>query len=90
MKKRNSMNPNQAELVEDHRERIEKHDLDVEDDEEHRRQVEADREALLLRRPGGDARLERHRARAGPCARALREDEGHRRPSMPGWLREEP
>ena len=47
-----------------HRERVQEHDLDVEDDEEHRRQVEADREALLLRRPRRDAGLERDRARA--------------------------
>jgi hypothetical protein len=50
------------ELVEDDGERIQEDDLDVEDDEEHRRQVEADREAAVHRRSVGDARLERQRA----------------------------
>src|SRR5206468_6056328 len=40
-----------GELVEDHRERVEEDNLDVEDDEEHRREVEADREAFLVGRP---------------------------------------
>src|SRR5207302_10021025 len=42
------------------------------------REVEADGEALLLRRARGDARLERQRARAHPGRRPRREDERHR------------
>src|SRR4029453_9093356 len=42
-----------------------------------RRQVEADREALLLWRPEGDARLEGHGSLPGPLGRARREDERH-------------
>src|SRR4029078_2623300 len=45
------------ELVEDHRQRIQEDDLDVEDDEEHRRQVEADREPAPLGPALGGARL---------------------------------
>src|SRR4029077_20069384 len=52
-------------------------DLDVEDDEEHRRQVEADREALTGGRPGRDARLERDHPGACPGLRPGAEDEGH-------------
>src|SRR5262249_15055989 len=37
-----------GELMEDDGQRVEEHDLDVEDDEQHRGEVEADREALLL------------------------------------------
>src|SRR3954451_16412662 len=70
--------PEPRELMEDHRERVEKHDLDVEDDEQHRRQVEADREALLARRAGGDARLERDRP--GPHAPVRTRREGEREP----------
>src|SRR5581483_11610363 len=66
-----------AERVELHGERIEKDDLDVEDDEQHRGEVEAHVEALRLHRPLRDARLERHRARARPPRRPLRELEGH-------------
>src|SRR4029079_1282402 len=51
--------PEPRELVEDHGERVEKDDLDVEQDEEHRRQVEADGEALALWRTLRDAGLER-------------------------------
>ena len=47
--------------MQDHRERIEKDDLDVEEDEQHRRQVEADGEALRSRRARRDAGLERDR-----------------------------
>ena len=54
-----------ASCVEDDRERVEEDDLDVEDDEEHRRQVEADREALLPRRA-----RRRRRTRTGSCAPA--------------------
>src|SRR5262249_1353159 len=70
------------ELVEDHGERVEEHDLDVEEDEEHRRQVEVDGEALRGRRPLRDARLERDPACAYAARRPLREDEAggdHRR-----------
>src|SRR5204863_1214397 len=52
--------------------------LDVEDDEEHRRQVEADREPLLLRRSRRHAGLERDHAGARPGLRAGREDERER------------
>ena len=72
---RNSKNPNQRELVQDHGERIEKDDLDVEEDEEHRGQVEADGEALPLRRPLRDAGLERDRPGAHAPVRPLGEDE---------------
>ena len=48
MKARNSIKPEPAERVELDRERIQKDDLDVEEDEEHRGEVEADREALVL------------------------------------------
>src|SRR5207249_2214958 len=58
-----------------HRERIEKDDLDIEENEEHRRQVEVDVEALLLRHSLGDAGLERDRAGAHAAVRSLREDE---------------
>src|SRR5205807_1710197 len=64
-----------GEGVQDDRERIQEDDLDVEDDEEHRRQVEADREALLARRPGGDAGLERDRPRADAAVWAGRQGE---------------
>jgi hypothetical protein len=46
-KTRNSKNPNHASSWRITASGIEKDDLDVEEDEEHRRQVEADREALL-------------------------------------------
>ena len=48
MKNRSSTKPNQPSWWRIDRERIQEDDLDVEDDEEHRREVEADREALLL------------------------------------------
>ena len=44
---RNSTSPNQRECLELHRERVQEHDLDVEQDEQHRREVEADGEAPL-------------------------------------------
>jgi hypothetical protein len=62
--------------VEDHSERIQEHDLDVEDDEEHRREVEADREALNSGRAGRDAGLKRELAPAYMLMRARRKDEG--------------
>src|SRR5690606_1842337 len=57
-------------------------DLDVEEDEQHRGQVEADGEALPAHRPRGDARLERDGAVADHPPRPLREREArgdHRR-----------
>ena len=66
-KKPSSASANAPDRVEHHGERVEEDDLDVEDDEEHRRQVEADREALL-RRPGRDAGLERDRLGARRAA----------------------
>src|SRR5207253_2688330 len=69
--------PEPRELVEDDSERVEEDDLDVEDDEEHRGQVEADREALRLRRPLRDARLEGEHACARAPRRPLRERERH-------------
>src|SRR5206468_1485952 len=65
------------ELVEDHGERIQEDDLDVEEDEQHRREVEADREAPGVRRSARDAGLERHRPRAQSARRPLREHEAH-------------
>src|SRR3954465_5732058 len=69
------------ELVEDHSERIQEDDLDIEDDEEHRRQVEADREAGGGGRPERDAGLERQRpgthAAVGPGGQRER-GEDHR------------
>ena len=50
----------QRELPQLHGERIEEHDLDVEDDEQHRRQVVRDREARRLR-----TRRSRRRTRRG-------------------------
>ena len=50
MKVRNSASPNHPSAFSWIGERIEKDDLDVEEDEEHRRQVEADGEAPVLRR----------------------------------------
>ena len=72
MKKPNSAKPNHPSACSHERERVEEDDLDVEDDEEHRRQVEADREALLRRRAGRDAGLEGDRARAGVGSGASR------------------
>src|SRR6185437_8530840 len=46
------------ELVQDDTERIQEDDLNVEDDEEHRRQVEADREPLPAQRTGRDTGFE--------------------------------
>src|SRR5215211_5945408 len=66
------------ELVEDHCQRIQEDDLDVEEDEQHRREVEADREASRLRSAARDARLEGDRARAPPLPRPLGEHERHR------------
>src|SRR5207244_3654559 len=62
-------------LVEDDGQRIQKDDLDVEDDEEHRRQVEADRETLRVGHAGRDARLERKRSRPTAAMWTRREDE---------------
>src|SRR6266498_5132729 len=64
------------ELVEDDGQRIQEHDLDVEDDEEHCRQVKADREALRLRGSKRDARLEGDRSRADATVWTRREGEG--------------
>src|SRR6266852_7410000 len=50
--------PEPAERVELHGERVQEHDLDVEDDEKHRREVEADGEALGLHLTQRDAGLE--------------------------------
>src|SRR5262249_54874975 len=74
--------PEPRELVEDHGERVEEDDLDVEEDEQHRRQVEVDGEALRTRRPLRNARLERDTAGAHAPCRPLREEEAggdHRR-----------
>ena len=84
-KTRNSTNPNHAELVEDHGERIQEDDLDVEEDEEHRRQVEADREALLAaagraETPDSNGIV---RARTRACGR-VREARSSRRSSSSG------
>ena len=46
MKNESSQNANQPRALQHDGERIQEDDLDVEDDEEHRGQVEADREAL--------------------------------------------
>src|SRR5688572_30482110 len=67
-----------AQLLEHDRERVEEDDLDVEEDEEHRRQVEADREALLFRRPLRDAGLEGQEARLDPPLRSGGEEERER------------
>src|SRR5207249_6007384 len=70
------------ELVQDHGQRVEEDDLDVEEDEEHRRQVEVDGEALRAWRPLRDTGLERDPPRTHPARRSLREDEAeddHRR-----------
>ena len=48
-KVRNSTRPNQPSAFELDRERVEEDDLDVEQDEQHRGEVEADREAPSLR-----------------------------------------
>src|SRR5215510_14055190 len=64
-----------GELMENDTKRIQEDDLDVEDDEEHRRQVEADGEALAARWAGRDARLERDPARPRATLRAGCEDE---------------
>ena len=55
--------------MQDHGERIQEDDLDVEEDEEHRRQVEADREALLS--SGGP--VETPDSNGIPRARVLRD-----------------
>src|SRR5262249_37560332 len=73
-----------AERVQLDRQRIEKDDLDVEEDEQHRGEVEADGEAArLARRPGRDAGLERQQLlpdpRAGPRCEEEREGEHGRR-----------
>ena len=68
MKKPNSATANQPTRLQNDRHRVKEDDLDVEDDEEHRREVEADGEALLGRRAGRDARLERDLARPCPTA----------------------
>ena len=52
-----SANPNVAQLVVHHRPGVEEDHLDVEDDEDHRDQVEANREAGGGLVAGGDARL---------------------------------
>ena len=65
MKKPNSASAKLPSCVQPERDRVEEDDLDVEDDEEHRRQVEADREALLFRRADRDTRLEGDRLLAG-------------------------
>src|SRR5262249_39825454 len=62
-------------LMQDDTERIQKHDLDVEDDEEHRYQVEADREALPARGAGRDAGLERDPTSSCTALRSGRQDE---------------
>src|SRR5439155_25502450 len=74
--------PEPRELVEDHGQRVEEDDLDVEEDEEHRCQVEVDGEALRARRSLRDAGLERDPPLAHPSRGSLREDEAeddHRR-----------
>ena len=76
--------PEPRELVEDHGERVEEDDLDVEEDEEHRREVEADGEALPLRRPLRDAGLERGRPGAHAALRPRREARSSRSSSLPG------
>src|SRR5581483_4956863 len=52
-----------------------KHDLDVEEDEEHRGEIEADGKALLRHRAGRDAGFEGNRPRAHPPLRPRRESE---------------
>ena len=64
-------------LLEDDGDRIEEHDLDIEDDEEHGRQVEADRETLLLHWSLRDAGLERNRLSPSTSSRACGENEAH-------------
>ena len=59
--------PERAEPVEHGRERVEEDDLDVEDDEDHRDQVEAHREPLGRRRSG-----RRCRTRTAPSGPAVR------------------
>ena len=66
MKNPNSASANVPTCVEDDGDRVEEDDLDVEDDEEHRRQVEAHREALLL--AAGRSRRPTRTASAGPSA----------------------
>src|SRR3954471_19434773 len=66
-----------AEGVELYGERVEEDDLDVEDDEEHRREVEAHREALGLHLALRDAGLEGDRAGPGAAGGALSEQERH-------------
>ena len=56
-KEANSTSPNSAELAEHNGERVEEDDLDVEDDEDHRHQVKAHREAGRRLSVGGDPGL---------------------------------
>ena len=53
------MKPNRPSWLVHDSERVEEHDLDVEDDEDHRHQVEAHREAGRRLAAGGDAGLVR-------------------------------
>ena len=83
------MRPNSAEAAEHGGERIEEHDLDVEDDERHRHQIELHREALGRLVLGHDAALVRRllRRRSGRCGASSCEatnDKQHERDDQPG------
>ncbi len=74
-----STSPNVRDLVEHDGPRVEEHDLDVEDDEDHRHQVEADREPLRRLHVGDDAALVgRQLGRRGLLARR-QQRRGHQR-----------
>src|SRR5450759_3087507 len=64
------------ELPHDHRPRVEEHSLDVEDDEEHRREVEANGEPAMGRAVRDDAGLVRGQLRLVRLVRAQHEAEG--------------